>query len=57
MTLSGAGFFSPMHDIRAIRDDPAAYDRAWAMKGFAPQTPAILAPDETLQTAQARRPN
>ena len=29
----------------------------WAMKGFAPQTPAILAPDETLQTAQARRPN
>jgi len=41
-----------MHDIRAIRDDPAAYDRAWAMKGFAPQTPAILALDESLRAAQ-----
>jgi seryl-tRNA synthetase len=41
-----------MHDIRAIRDDPAAYDRAWAMRGFAPQTPAILALDESLRAAQ-----
>jgi seryl-tRNA synthetase len=41
-----------MHDIRAIRDDPAAYDRAWAMKGFAPQTPTILALDESLRAAQ-----
>jgi len=52
MTLSGAGFFSPMHDIRAIRDDPAAYDHAWAMRGFAPQTAAILALDEALRAAQ-----
>jgi seryl-tRNA synthetase len=51
-----------MHDIRAIRDDPAAYDAAWAMKGVSPQTPAILALDESLravqtalQAAQARR--
>jgi seryl-tRNA synthetase len=41
-----------MHDIRAIRDDPAAYDRAWAVKGFAPQSPAILALDESLRAAQ-----
>ena len=41
-----------MHDIRAIRDDPAAYDAAWAMKGFSPQSPAILALDESLRAAQ-----
>jgi seryl-tRNA synthetase len=51
-----------MHDIKAIRDDPAVYDRAWAMRGLAPQTAAILAMDEALraaqtalQSAQARR--
>ena len=51
-----------MHDIRAIREDPAAYDRAWALRGFAPQTGVILALDEalraaqtSLQAAQARR--
>ncbi len=41
-----------MHDIRAIRDDPAAYDRAWAMKGLSPRTPQILALDEQLRSAQ-----
>jgi seryl-tRNA synthetase len=41
-----------MHDIRAIRDDPGAYDRAWDSRGLAPQTPAILALDERLRAAQ-----
>ncbi len=41
-----------MHDIRAIRDDPAAYDRAWAKRGIAPRTAAILALDEALRAAQ-----
>ncbi|HEY2176986.1 MAG TPA: serine--tRNA ligase [Caulobacteraceae bacterium] len=51
-----------MHDIRALRDDPKAYDAGWAARGLAPQTPTILALDEKLraartglQTAQARR--
>jgi seryl-tRNA synthetase len=41
-----------MHDIRAIRDDPQAYDEAWAARGLAPQTPAILAIDERLRACQ-----
>jgi seryl-tRNA synthetase len=41
-----------MHDIRAIRDNPDAYDRAWASRGLTPQTPAILALDQTLRAAQ-----
>ena len=41
-----------MHDIRAIRDDPQAYDQAWAARGLAPQTPAILALDEKLRACQ-----
>ena len=41
-----------MHDIKAIRDDPDAYDRAWALKGLAPQTPVLLALDEKLRAAQ-----
>ena len=31
-----------MHDIKAIRDNPDAYDRAWASKGLAAQSPSIL---------------
>ena len=31
-----------MHDIRAIRDDPAAFDRAWASRGLSAQTPELL---------------
>src|SRR5262249_27256309 len=38
--------------IRAIRDDPEAYERAWASRGLAPQTPAILALDQQLRAAQ-----
>ncbi|MBV9509470.1 MAG: serine--tRNA ligase [Caulobacteraceae bacterium] len=41
-----------MHDIRAIRDDPDAFDRAWASKGLAAQTPDILALDAKLRAAQ-----
>jgi seryl-tRNA synthetase len=51
-----------MHDIKAIRDDPDAFDRAWASRGLSPQTPALLALDErlratqtALQAAQSRR--
>ncbi len=35
-----------MHDIRAIRDNPAAFDAALARRGLDPQSPAILALDE-----------
>lgn len=41
-----------MHDIRAIRDDPEAFDRAWASRGLPPRTPAILALDGRLRAAQ-----
>jgi seryl-tRNA synthetase len=51
-----------MHDVRAIRLDPMAYDRAWAARGLAPQSAAILTLDQArrdaqtaLQGAQARR--
>ncbi len=49
-----------MHDIRAIRDNPAAFDAAMARRGLPPQSPAILALDESrrarilaAETAQA----
>ncbi|MBO6604258.1 MAG: serine--tRNA ligase [Roseicyclus sp.] len=35
-----------MHDIRAIRDNPDAFDTALARRGLAPQSAAILALDE-----------
>ena len=41
-----------MHDIRALRADPAAYDTAWALRGLPPQSPAILQIDRTLRAAQ-----
>ena len=40
-----------MHDIRAIRDDPAVYDAAWARRGLAPQSAAILEADAKLRAA------
>lgn len=49
-----------MHDIRAIRENPAAFDAALARRGLAPASPAILALDEdrrgkilAAETAQA----
>ncbi len=51
-----------MHDIKAIRENPQAYDAAWGRKGLSKQTPEILRLDAELraaqtagQTAQARR--
>jgi seryl-tRNA synthetase len=51
-----------MHDIKAIRENPDAYDAGWARKGLSRQTPEILRLDAELraaqtagQTAQARR--
>ena len=51
-----------MHDLKSLRDNPAAFDTNWARRGLSPQTPAILALDEKrrklqteLQVAQSRR--
>jgi len=51
-----------MHDIRSIRDDPAAFDRGLARRGLAPQAQRLIALDEKrrtaiqiVETAQARR--
>ena len=41
-----------MHDVKAIRDNPEAYDLAWGKRGMAPQSPAILALDLKLRAAQ-----
>jgi seryl-tRNA synthetase len=35
-----------MHDIRAIRDNPAAYDAAWARRGLSGLSSKVLALDE-----------
>ena len=51
-----------MHDIRAIRDDPAAFDAAMARRGLPPQAAGLIAEDADrraavaeLQDRQARR--
>lgn len=51
-----------MHDIRAIRDDPAAFDGGLARRGLSPQATVLLGLDERrraaigkLQAAQERR--
>ena len=41
-----------MHDIRALRADPAVYDNGWASRGLQPQSPAILELDRKLRAAQ-----
>jgi seryl-tRNA synthetase len=41
-----------MHDIKAIRDDPGAFDRAWTSRGLAPQSAELLTLDERLRAAQ-----
>ena len=40
-----------MHDIRAIRDNPADFDAALARRGLAPMSPAILAHDNARRAA------
>lgn len=51
-----------MHDIRLVRDDPAAFDAAMTRRGAGPQSAALLALDERrratiaeAQAAQTRR--
>jgi seryl-tRNA synthetase len=51
-----------MHDIRFIRDNPDAFDRALARRGLAPEAKRLIELDERrrakileLETAQARR--
>jgi seryl-tRNA synthetase len=53
---------SSMHDIRAIRDNPDAFDHALARRGLEPESKRLIALDEKrrtmilgLETAQARR--
>ena len=41
-----------MHDIRAIRGDPAAFDAAMARRSLPPQSPALLAKDAERRNAQ-----
>ena len=41
-----------MHDIKAIRENPAAYDLGWSSRGLSSQTPAILELDRKLRAAQ-----
>jgi seryl-tRNA synthetase len=43
-----------MHDIRAIRENPQAYDLGWAKRGLPARTPAILSLDQALRAAQTR---
>jgi len=42
-----------MHDVKAIRDNPQAFDSVWTAKGFDPQTAFILGLDNGLRNAQA----
>jgi len=44
-----------MHDIKTIRDDPAAFDAGLARRGLAPLSAQLLAIDQSRREAQARR--
>ncbi|QJE72714.1 serine--tRNA ligase [Aerophototrophica crusticola] len=41
-----------MHDLRAIRDNPEAFDRGLARRGLAPLSPSILELDQRRRAAQ-----
>jgi len=43
-----------MFDIRAIRDNPAAFDAGLERRGLAPLSPAIIARDEELRAIKTR---
>ena len=40
-----------MHDIKSIRDNPAAFDAALKRRGLAPLSASLLAIDERRRTA------
>ena len=40
-----------MHDIKAIRDNPTAFDSGLARRGLAPRAEGLIALDETRRTA------
>lgn len=44
-----------MHDIRAIRENAALYDAAWARRGLAPQAQNIIDIDAKLRTASTAK--
>jgi seryl-tRNA synthetase len=44
-----------MHDLKALRDNPAHYDAGWARRGLVAQTPAILEIDARLRAAKSKR--
>jgi seryl-tRNA synthetase len=44
-----------MHDIKAIRDNPAAFDAAWARKKLEAQSPRILELDASVRAATTRK--
>jgi seryl-tRNA synthetase len=44
-----------MHDLKALRDNPAHYDAGWARRGVSAQTPAILEIDARLRAAKSKR--
>lgn len=44
-----------MHDLKALRDNPAHYDASWALRGLSAQTSTILEIDSRLRTAMTKR--
>ena len=46
-----------MHDLRAIRENPEAFDKNWARRGLSPQTPEILKLDEERRALQTEAQN
>ncbi|GBF57609.1 serine-tRNA ligase [Candidatus Phycosocius bacilliformis] len=44
-----------MHDLKALRDNPAHFDANWARRGLDAQTPALLDIDNQLRAAMTRR--
>lgn len=44
-----------MHDLKALRENPAHYDAGWARRGLEPQTPVILEIDARLRAAKSKR--
>lgn len=44
-----------MHDLRALRENPESYDKAWARRGMSSQTPRILEIDTELRAVKHAR--